>query len=126
MPIRKKTGETQDILRLIFDVDQGTVSRCLKVADPILSEIHLTGKIAELNKKTKTSEKLEEIIPDNTIIVDGTEVPRQRPADKDERKTYSGKKKQFTFNTTVISNKKGLILNVGKTFKDCTHDLTRI
>ncbi len=61
------------------------------------------------------------------MMVDGTEVPRQHPADKDGRKnTCSGKKRQFTFNTTVITDKEGLMLDVDKTFEGGRHDLAMI
>ncbi len=58
----------------------------------------------------------------------GTEVvPRQRPQDKDKRKnTYSGKKKRFTINTAITTNRAGLILAAGRSFEGGTHDLAMI
>ena len=79
------------------------------------------------DKKDNNQKELKKLIPDNTIIPDGTEVARQRPQDSDARKnTYSGKKKRFTNNTTVITNKDGLIIQAGKTFEGGTHDLKMI
>lgn len=82
--------------------------------------------MASLVKNARTEEELRRLIPEKILKVDGTEVPRQRPTDKEARKTHSGKKKRFTFNTTVITNKDGLILSLGKTFEGGTHDLTMI
>ncbi len=107
----KRSNVTQDALGVLFDIDQSTVCRYLKFADSVLAEILPTAdKITDLIKNANTAEQLEELIPKKTIIIDGTEVPRQRPQDKDKRKdTYSGKKKRFTINTTTITNKAGLI-----------------
>ena len=78
-------------------------------------------------KKANTAEELNRVMPDMTIIIDGTETPKQRPQDKEDRKDmYSGKKKRFTINTTIISNKNGLILGAGRSFHGGTHDLTMV
>lgn len=126
--IRKRVGLTQDGLGVLFDVDQSTVSRYLKFADMILDKILPTAKkMTSLVTNTKTEKDLEVFIPDRILKIDGTEVPRQRPTDRDARKkTYSGKKKQFTFNTTIVTNNDGLILAAGRTFEGSTHDLTMI
>ncbi len=124
----KRTNLTQDALSVLFGIDQATISRYLRFANVILNQILPTAdKIQEMIKKTTTKKELKKLIPDNTIIPDGTEVARQRPQDSDARKnTYSGKKKRFTNNTTVITNKDGLIIQAGKTFEGGTHDLKMI
>ena len=125
---RKRSNVTQDALGVLFDVDQSTVCRYLRFADSVLAGILPTAdRMTRLVKKAETSEQLEQLMPDRTIIIDGTEVPRQRPQDKDKRKnTYSGKKKRFTINTTITTNRAGLILAAGRSFEGGTHDLTMI
>ena len=120
--------------------------RYLQFADSVLAEILLTAdRMTRLVKKAETSEQLEELMPDRTIIIDCTEaVPRQRLQDRDARKNtysvtdrvyevacvkhikitdftsnlgtalqklellpYSGKKKRFTINTAITTNKAG-------------------
>ena len=126
--LHKKENITQDILEVLFGVNQSAISRYLKFADSILPDILPTAaKITKRIKNAETAEEFEKIVPDRTIIVDGTEVRRQRPQDKTTRdNTYSGKKKAYTFNTTIITNKVGLIIQIGKTFEGGTHDLTMI
>ncbi len=107
---RKRSNVTQDALGVLFDVDQSTVCRYLKFADSVLAGILPTAdRMTRLVKKAETSEQLEQLMPDRTIIIDGTEaVPRQRPQDRDKRKnTYSGKKKRFTINTAITTNRAG-------------------
>ena len=125
---RKRSNTTQDALGVLFGTDQSTICRYLQFADSVLVNILPTAtKITELIKRAKTIQDLKKIMPKKTIIIDGTEVPKQRPQDKDERKnTYSGKKKAFTINTTIISNKDGLIFGAGRSFDGGTHDLTMI
>ncbi len=125
---RKRSNVTQDALGVLFDADQSTVCRYLRFADSVLAGILPTAeKMTRLVKKAETSEQLEQLMPDRTIIIDGTEVPRQRPQDRDKRKnTYSGKKKRFTINTTITTNRAGLILAAGRSFEGGTHDLTMI
>ncbi len=106
----KRPNVTQDTLGVLFDADQSTVCRYLRFADSVLAGILPTAdRMTSLVKKAKTPEQLEEIMPDRTIIIDGTEaVPRWRPQYRDARKnTYSGKKKRFTINTTITTNRAG-------------------
>ncbi len=138
--MRKRHGTKQEILAMIFSVDQSTVSRYIDFANKILPKIlptaHVvTRRIEQIlkdieqspNKKEKAAnqKKLEELIPGRKLMIDGTHNPIQRPTDKELRKDYySGKKKKFTVNTMIITNKKGFILGISKSVKGSTHDLT--
>ena len=124
--VRKRSGMTQAALGILFDVDQSTVCRYLRFADSVLAVVLPTAdRMTRLVKAAKTREEFEALVPGGTIIMDGTEVPRQRPQDSEKRKrTYSGKKKRFTFNNTVTTNRDGLTLWLGRTFEGGTHDLT--
>ena len=126
--LHKKEGTHQNPLGVLFSINQGTVSKHLTFADNILKEILPTGNAVNKRiKETKSRKEFEELVPDHTIIIDGTEVPCQRPTDKEEQKTrYSGKKKKHTHNTTIITNKDGLIIQTGRTYPGSTSDISMI
>ena len=57
------------------------------------------------------------------MIIDGTERQITRPKDKDERQQYySGKKKSFTVNNLVMSQRQGKVLYLSDTFEGKKHD----
>ncbi len=59
----------------------------------------------------------------NTLLIDGTHVPVRRSEDSVQRnKSYSGKKKRFTFNTEIITNSKGIIIHQTKSYFGSNHD----
>ncbi len=61
----------------------------------------------------------------NTLLVDGTHVPVRRSVDSVQRKrSYSGKKKRFTFNTEIITNSKGIIIHQTKSYLGASHDFS--
>ena len=61
----------------------------------------------------------------NTLLIDGTHVPVQRSEDSVQRnKSYSGKKKRFTFNTEIITNSKGIIIHKTKSYLGASHDFS--
>ena len=125
---RKRSNVTQEALGVLFDVDQSTVCRYLQFADSVLANILPTAdRISSMVRKARTPRQFEALVPSRTIIVGGTEVPRQRPKDGDARKrTYSGKKKRFTINTTIVTNRDGLVISAGRSFEGGTHDLTMV
>ncbi len=52
------------------------------------------------------------MVLDNILLIDGTHVPVRRSEDSVQRKrSYSGKKKRFAFNTEIITNSKGIIIH---------------
>ena len=125
---RKRRGNVQVQLATMFGVDQATVCRYLQFADPILESVLPTAdKVGKRIRAAKTEEELEELVPGKAIIIDGTHTPIQRPKDGDRRKeTYSGKKKRFTENTTIITNMDGLVIYAGPPHHGSTHDLTML
>ena len=49
--------------------------------------------------------------PELSILIDGTEQPKQRPQDKQKRKSdYSGKKRRHTLKQIITATSKGIIL----------------
>ena len=127
--IRLKTNIHQAGLGAMFGVDQSTVSRYLKFSINILLEslATTTVKIMQRIQKCTTIKELKKIIPGLILITDATHTRKHRPGDGTSRKgAYSGKKKDFTFNTTIIVNRMGLVLHIGKSCPGSTHDITML
>ena len=127
--IHKKDNLTQEALAAIFGIDQTTVSRYLQVMDRMLAEILPTAaKISEEIAGAKTKEEFKRIVPGpdgGDIFIDGTHCPVQRPSKKTLRRmTYSGKKKRFTNNTNVYTNRDGVVIGISKCTVGSVGDIT--
>ncbi len=112
----------------MFGVDQTSVCRYLKVMDRILAVVlptakNVSGEIAAC----ETREEFKGIVPGSDggdIIADGTHCPVQRPSEKTVRRMmYSGKKKRFTYNTTVFTNTDGVIIGMPRSSVGSTGDI---
>ncbi len=123
--MKKRLGLSQYGLMIFFGVNQSTISRYHKFANSVLAEILPTAeKITKLIQKNAPG-TIKELVPDKTLIIDGSHVEIQRPTYKDARKTYySGKKKRHSINTTVVTTTSGLILATGKSAQGSMHDIT--
>ncbi len=126
--MRKRGNLIQEQLAAFFGIDQSTVCRYIKFSDIIFLEILPTPyKISQKIRNTCTIEDLMKIVPDLTVAVDGTHIDIQRPTDREPRKeAYSGKKKSFTRNVQVMTNKDRLIIYASKSAPGSAHDLTMI
>ena len=124
--IRKKGNPTQMFLQMLFGVDQTTVCRYLQLTDKILEEILPTAQnISTLIQSKKQQYDQKKMVPDNTLLLDGTHVPIQKPEDSQQRtESYSGKKKRHTFNTLAIANKNGVILHTTNSYQGSRHDFS--
>ena len=126
--IHKKDNPTQEVLAAFFGIDQTTVSRYLQVMDRMLAEILPTAdKISEEIAGAKTKEEFKRIVPgpDGDIFIDGTHCHVQRPSKKTLRRmTYSGKKKKFTNNTNVYTNRDGVVIGISKCTVGSVGDIT--
>lgn len=114
------------LLEYLFNIDSSTVCR---TSQAIMALIKKDGKyIISLSprqgKKISTLEDLKKVIPDlDEILADCTEQRIPRPKKKAKRKRhYSGRKKTFTIKTQIATNKKGLIVNIGKSNPGRQHD----
>ena len=120
----KAGGIRQTDFEMMFGVSQPTISRCLAYIDPLLNAKLPTAKKVQEAVKNASDEELEELIPGNVIIPDGTETPIQRPTDNETQKEfYSGKKKRHTVKNTIIINKNQVIVYVGPTHPGKIHDM---
>lgn len=105
-----RTYTTQYFLGFWFRVNETTICRTIKRLEPILKQI------MTLKKKQEISElELE------TILVDCTEQPIQRPS-RNQKKYFSGKKKNHTIKTEIQMNKKGRIIKVSTSEPGSKHD----
>ena len=75
-----------------------------------------------------TKEEFKKIVPGpdgGDIFIDGTHCPVQRPSKKALRRmTYSGKKKRFTNNTNVYTNRDGVVIGISKCTVGSVGDIT--
>ena len=130
MVLKEKRDNTeQEILKVDFGVDQSNISRYIKCVNEILKATLPTGKnIAREIAACETKEEFKKIVPGcngGEFTIDGTHSPAQRPTEKTLRRMrYSGKKKRFTNNTTVIINKDGVIVGVSDSAVGSTSDIT--
>ena len=127
--MHKKDNPTQGTLQAIFGIDQTSVCRCLKVMDKMLAEVLPTARnMSNEITACQTKEEFKRIMPGDDggdIIAGGTHCPVRRPSEKTLRRMmYSGKKKRFTYNTTVCTNADGVVIGISKSSVGSTGDIT--
>lgn len=122
----RRVGHTQASLAALGLVSQGTVSKYVRFATPLLARIMPGGRrmSAEI-ASAETFGDLRKIIPGGRVTVDGTYARVQRPGE-DQRMYYSGKRRTHAYVVTVIANKNHLILHAGRAFPGSTHDMTMV
>jgi hypothetical protein len=104
---------TQEFLGFFYNVNKSAICRAIqrieKLARPLIG----------VERKPKISRREAE-----TLIVDCTEQPIQRPgADAKQREHYSGKKKRHTVKTEYIVTRKGRIVSASPSHPGSHHDL---
>ena len=127
--VHKKDNPTQGVLAAFFGIDQTTVSRYLQVMDRMLAEtLPTAAKISEEIAGAATQEEFKRIVPGQgggDIFLDGTHCPVQRPSERTLRRMkYSGKKKRFTNNTNVYTNRDGVIIGISESTVGSVGDIT--
>ncbi|TDG95422.1 transposase family protein [Cardinium endosymbiont of Culicoides punctatus] len=103
---------TQEFLGYLFDLDKSNVCRIIQQLEPLLSKI-----LPISSKRFLSKEEVE------TIIIDVTEQPIERPK-KDQESYYSGKKKQHTVKKEIRINESGTIVHLSKTHPGKVHDFS--
>lgn len=101
---------TQEFIGMLYGVDDSCICRSIKRIEPILAKV-----IAIKKDRTLTQKDLE------TIIIDCTEQPIERPK-KRQKRYYSGKKKQHTLKTEVQITEGGRIVSASKSHTGKVHD----
>lgn len=102
---------TQDFMGCLYGVDKGTVSRSLRRIED------LAVRVLGVERAIRISREEAE-----TLIIDGTEQPIERPSRK-QRCWYSGKKKRHTIKTEIAITGQGRIVAVSKPAPGRVHDL---
>ena len=97
-------------LGLLFDLNESNICRHIQRLEPMLASS------TKINKnRTLTQDDLE------TILIDATEIPIQRPKNG-QRKFYSGKKKRHTMKLEIQIDQNRKILSISKCYCGRTHD----
>jgi hypothetical protein len=105
-----RTYMTQEFIGYLFDLNDSNVCRNIKTLEPLLVQIVSIKKNRKISKDEAES-----------LIIDATEQPCERPK-KDQKKYYSGKKKQHTIKTEIRISTKGEIKHVSKPRPGSMHD----
>lgn len=138
---------TQEFMTLLFEVeDKATICRAIRQMRPVFEAVLPVPERAmrtvftlarqETDRRQKRLEErlgrrinnLEDFLheyPEFTLLIDGTEQPKQKPQDKDKRKSdYSGKKRRHTLKQIVTSTPSGLILDQSPSCGGRRHDFS--
>lgn len=105
-----RSYSTQIFIGYLFGIDDSRVCRIIKKLEVILA------KVIKIEKEK--SLKQEEI---ESLIIDATEQPCERPSNK-QKKYYSGKKKRHTLKTEIRVNLNKRIVHISKTQPGSIHD----
>jgi hypothetical protein len=101
---------TQVFVGYLFGIDDSRVCRIIQKLEPILAR-----EMALVKTKHLSQEEVE------TLIIDATEQPIERPS-KNQKRYYSGKKKRHTLKTEIRITRKGRIVHVSKPRQGSMHD----
>ena len=101
---------TQLFVGYLFGIDDSRVCRIIQTLEPILAK-----EMALTKTKHLSQEEVE------TLIIDATEQPIERPQKKQKR-YYSGKKKRHTLKTEIRITRTGRIVHVSKSRRGSMHD----
>jgi hypothetical protein len=118
-----KNYVTFDVLGSTFGISRSKACENLHHLTTILgTTLNNMGYMPHREFKT-TDDFIESIKNIDTILIDATERPVQRPTDEDKQSQhYSGKRKDHTFKNTVMCTKDKIIHFIGKTFCGSMHD----
>ena len=93
---------TFQLLGIQFGVSESTANDTFNYWFPLLQELLPSSLLESVKKNASDYEIVQEILTDYELIVDSSEQPRERPGDyKEQKKYYSGKKKNHTFKNQI-------------------------
>lgn len=128
--IRKYRNICQDMLGLMFGVDQAAACRYIRVEDRMLAAMLLTPhRFMDVLRHIDSPEEFAALFPrgagDDAILPDETHVRFVRAEEKKVRDAmYSGKKKAYTGNTVVMIMPNGMVIAISRTHQGSMHDIT--
>jgi hypothetical protein len=119
---------TNEVLGYLFGVSDSTVSRVIQRVLPVLEAAGRdTMRLPDPGRKRrKQLDELLRDIPQLAVVIDSFEQKVQRPPDHDEQKRfYSGKKKQHTLKSQVaVDEETGRIVDVSDSVPGPTPDIS--
>lgn len=93
---------TFQLLGLQFGVSESTANDTFNYWFPLLQELLPSSLLEQVKKNAIDYKIVQEILTDYELIVDSAEQPRERPGEyKEQKKYYSGKKKNHTFKNQI-------------------------
>jgi hypothetical protein len=118
-----KCYPTFDLAGYFFEADKSQAKRWTDHWRRKLEKALGSAMVLPARKINSVKEFLKRFPEVKELIVDGTERPGQRPADKQkQKKRYSGKKKKHTQKNIVAVSRKKQILLLGATHEGHEHD----
>ena len=105
---------THEFLGILFDLDESNIGRNIRHLNPLLAQIF---KVPERKIKLSADDQ-DELLK---FFIDGTEQPINRPK-KQQKKSYSGKKKRHTIKWQIATRDGKKIEAVSKSHPGKTHD----
>lgn len=94
---------TFQLLGIQFGVSESTANDTFNYWFPILQQLLPSSLLESVKKNASDYEIVQEILTEYELIVDSCEQPRERPGEYEEQKKYySGKKKNHTFKNQII------------------------
>jgi hypothetical protein len=101
---------TQMFVGFLFGIDDSRVCRIIQKLETILAK-----EMALTKTKHLSQEEVE------SLIIDATEQPIERPS-RNQKRYYSGKKKRHTIKTEIRITRKGRIVHVSRSRRGAMHD----
>lgn len=94
---------TFQLLGIQFGVSESTANDTFNYWFPLLQLLLPSSLLEQIKKNASDYEIVQEILTNYELIVDSAEQPRERPGEyKEQKKYYSGKKKNHTFKNQII------------------------
>ena len=128
---------TQEFMTLLFEVEnKATISRAIGQVRPVFEAVLPVPERArktvvalaekETEHRRQRINNVEDFVkeyPELSILIDGTEQPKQRPQDPKKRKSdYSGKKRRHTLKQIITGTPSGIILDQSRSVGGRCHD----
>ena len=103
-----RQGLTFQVLGLLFEVSESTAHNTFNYWQRVFREVLPASLIETIKKLEIKLEDFQEELEKHELIVDSSEQARERPSDyQEQKKYYSGKKKNHTLKTQFIILPKG-------------------
>ena len=102
---------THLFISFLFGVDDSRICRVMRKVEPVLAQVVSIPKERQLSQREIES-----------LIMDATEQPIERPKKDDQKPYYSGKKKKHTVKTEIRITGESRIVHVSTTRPGAVHD----